>query len=289
MFLNCILGAVLVSWSNDLLLTFIGIELFSLCLYIMVTLSREKYLTKEAALKYFILGSVSSAFLIYGIGYIYGASGTTFLSQMSEIAINLPSVSRLFLLGLGFSFLGFLFKISAFPLQWWTPDVYEGSSTVLVGFMATAIKVTLFVFFLRLVFTNFFLSERTHSFEEIFKWIAVLTMLVGNGAALIQTHLKRMLAYSGIAHSGYILMGVLVAGSEFQLLGASGVLFYLLAYVFMTLGAFTFLTFLENDEKSSPQLSDLKGIAQTCPYLALSFSILLLGLTGIPLTSGFFW
>ena len=286
--LNSVLGMLLFAWSNEFLMAFIGLELFSFSLYIMILLNAEKTLSKEAAVKYFILGSLASAIFAYGISFLYGTTGTTYLDEMVEKVPVLMKISRLFFMGLSLSFIGLLFKVAAFPFHWWVPDVYQGSASPLTGFMATAVKVAAFTFLLKFVSLGFLGTENSLSFENLFMWIAVLTMLVGNGAALFQNQIKRMLAYSAIAHSGYLLMALFAGGLGGFSLAQPAILFYLLGYTFATIGLFSLLNMLENQERVHINFDDLKGLAYREPYMAIGITILTLSLAGLPLTAGFF-
>jgi NADH-quinone oxidoreductase subunit N len=287
--LNSAIGMMVMAWSNDLIITFIGIELMSLCLYLVIALSREAKLSKEAAFKYFVLGSFASAIFLYGIAFIYGVTGTTYLDKVVEAAPQLISENRLFLVGVVFAILGFCFKAAIVPFHAWAPDVYEGSPTPVTGFMATGVKLVTFVAFLRLVRGDYLSVESTHELVDLLQWLAVITMCVGNIAAIIQSSLKRMLAYSSIAHSGYVLIGVIAAavgGEGWR--GDFGVIYYVLAYTIMTLGAFGFVCLLEKREGDIILVDDLKGLAKRNPAAALMFALFLLSLAGIPPLVGFF-
>lgn len=287
--MNCAIGMLTMVWSNDLIVTFVGLELFSLCLYMLIALSLEEKLSKEAAFKYFVLGSFASAFMLYGISFIYGTVGSTYLPEMFQASQNLLGTNRLFLIGFVLLLLGFAFKISLFPFHAWAPDVYQGSPTPLTGFMATAVKAVSIAFMLRLVAAQAFTVERVWPFVNALQWMAALTILVGNVGAFRQKSLKRMLAYSSVAHSGYILIGIIAAGiGGASMLGATGVMFYVLAYSLMTIGAFGVLHMLETRPDSDLTVEDLRGLASQKPWLALCMTILLLSLTGIPPTIGFF-
>lgn len=282
------IGMLILMMSNDLIVTFIGIEVMSLCLYILVAMSKEEVLSKEAAFKYFVLGSFASAIFLFGISFIYGTVGSTYLPEVSKAVSTLfEAKNRLFILGTSLVVLGFAFKVSIFPLHAWTPDVYQGSPTPVTAFMATAVKAATFVAFLR-----FFRSEgfpEMTSLLTVATWMAVLTMFVGNAAAVIQDNFKRMLAYSSVAHSGYAMIGLITAGFGSNFGPAAGsLLFYLFSYSLMTLGAFALIAIFEKNENTSLSVSDLKGLAKKHPGLALSLSILMLSLAGIPPTLGFF-
>ena len=287
--LNSAVGMMLVSWSNDLIMLFIGIEMMSLCLYLAIALSLEERLSKEAAFKYYVLGGFVSAIFLYGVAFIFGTTGGTYLLEISEIGAELISTNRLFLFGVIMVVVGLSFKVSIFPFHAWTPDVYQGSSTPVTGFMAAGVKIAVFVAFLRVMATQILTGERAGDFIVALQWLAAFTMLAGNIAAIIQENFKRLLAYSSVAHSGYVLMGVLAAGvGNVGALGASGVLFYVLGYSIMTLGAFGVISLLEKNENSEISVTDLRGLGTKYPWLALCLSIFLLSLAGIPPTVGFF-
>lgn len=287
--LNAAIGMMILAWSNDLIVTFIGIELMSLALYIMIAMSLETKLSKEAAFKYFVLGSFASAIFLYGVSFIFGTAGTTYMNEIAQIAVELISSNRLFLFGVALLVIGLGFKVAIVPFHAWTPDVYEGSPTPVTGFMATGVKIVIFAAFLRFIGTEVLLGEQASSLVVCMQWLAVFTMLVGNIAAIMQNNFKRMLAYSSIAHSGYAFVGVIAAGiSGEPILGASGTMFYIFAYTIMTIGAFGVVCLFENREDASIQMSDLKGLASRSPWVALCLTLFMLSLAGIPPTVGFF-
>jgi len=285
--LNATVGMMIVVMSNDLLVTFIGIEMMSLCLYILCAMGREGTLSKEAAFKYFVLGSFASAVFLYGIAFIYGTVGSTFFPDVLEGVGTLIGTNLLFLIGLLFVILGFAFKVSVFPLHAWTPDVYQGAATPLTAYMATAVKAATFIAFLRLLNAQGYGDALP--LQNILQWLAVLTMLVGNVAAILQDNFKRMLAYSSVAHSGYLLIGLLAAGfGDNYNAGATSVVFYLFSYSLMTIGTFALVGLFEKHENASLQVSGLRGLSTRYPLLAFSLTVLLLSLAGIPPTLGFF-
>jgi NADH-quinone oxidoreductase subunit N len=287
--MNCAVGMLTMAWSNDLIITFVGLELFSLCLYMLIAMSLEERVSKEAAFKYFILGSFASAIMLYGISFIYGTVGSTYLPDLIGATPNLLATNRLFLLGFVLLLVGVFFKIGVFPFHAWTPDVYQGSPTPLAGFMATGVKAVTLAFFLRIVASQAFTVERFWPFVDVMQWLAVFTILIGNIGAFRQKSLKRMLAYSSIAHSGYVMIGIIAAGiGGASMLGAGGVMFYILGYSLMTIGAFGVLHLLEPRADADLTVDDLRGLGTEKPWLALSMTILLLSLTGIPPTLGFF-
>lgn len=285
--LNAIAGMLVIAWSNDLIVTFIGVELMSLCLYVLIGLGMEQKLSKESAFKYFVLGSFGSAFLLYGIAMLYGATGSTMLTKIVEVAPVLMSNDRIFIVGTLMIVVGILFKIAIFPFHAWTPDVYQGAPTPITAFMATGVKVVMFVLFARLALTGVF--EGSDSFINVLEWLAVLSILVGNLAALRQANFKRMLAYSSIAHSGYLMIGILtVAVSPTPQKALASVIFYLLTYTIMTLGSFAAVSLYEKSENSTLLVDDLKGLSTRRPRLAAGMTILLLSVAGIPPLAGFF-
>lgn len=287
--MNSAVGMLTMVWANDLIVVFVGLELFSLCLYMMIAMSLEEKVSKEAAFKYFILGSFASALMLYGISFIYGTVGSTYLPELLSSTQNLLATNRLFLLGFVLLIVGLLFKAAIFPFHAWTPDVYQGAPTPLTAFMATGVKAATLAFFLRLVASQAFTVERFWPFVDALQWLTVLTILVGNVGAFRQRSLKRMLAYSSIAHSGYVMIGLIAAGiGGASMLGASGVLFYIMSYALMTIGAFGVLTMLEPRPDSDLTIEDLRGLAAEKPWVALALTVLLLSLTGIPPTVGFF-
>ncbi len=280
-------GMLILVAAVDLLVVFIGLEMMSLPLYLMIAMSHEGKLSKEAALKYFLLGSFASAILLYGVALIFGSTGGTNILAFMGDAAELVQTSRLFLFGITFVILGFCFKVSIAPFHAWTPDVYQGAPTPHSAFMATAVKAVSFAAFLRIIATQALVGS-DHLFD-ILQWLAVITMIVGNTAAILQNNLKRMIAYSSVAHSGYLLIGVITAGvSQNSIFGASSVIFYLLSYAFMTLGAFAIASMMERSENHIINIDDLAGLAKKRPMLSLCMTVFLLSLAGIPPTVGFF-
>ncbi|MCB0407152.1 MAG: NADH-quinone oxidoreductase subunit N [Bdellovibrionales bacterium] len=287
--LNSAIGMMVVVWANDLMTLFIGIELMSLCLYILIALSSEERLSKEAAFKYFVLGSFASAIMLYGVSFIYGTVNATTIPEITKLAPDLMETNRLFLMGVILTMLGLFFKVSIFPFHAWTPDVYQGAATPLTAFMSTGVKAVSLAFILRFFTMDILLSEHSTPLMNAVEWLAALTILVGNIAAIMQTNFKRMLAYSSVAHSGYVLIGLLAAGVGGEaLLGASGVVFYVISYAIMTLGAFGVIGLFETNEDSMIDIDDLKGLAQRSPWVAACISLFMLSLAGIPPTVGFF-
>lgn len=295
--LGSMIGMLIVVMSNDLIVTFLGIEMMSLCLYILVAMSREHTLSKEAAFKYFVLGSFASAVFLYGIALLYGTVGSTQIPIVTaKVAELLANHNQLFYIGLAMVIIGFAFKVSIFPFHAWTPDVYQGASTPITAFMATAVKAATFIAILRLfqhadpATRSSFLAEP--KFLSVLSWLAVLSMLLGNVAAVMQNNFKRILAYSSISHSGFLLVGVITAGFaeriESSLAATTVVLFYLFSYTLMTLGAFSLIGILEKQVGHSLTVDDLKGLASRSPVLAGALAIIMFSLAGVPPTIGFF-
>ncbi len=284
-------GMLILVSANDLLSVFIGLETMSLPLYVMIAISKEQVLAKESAFKYFILGSFASAIFLFGISFIFGTAGTTYLSEILAKNAELLGSSKLYVVGVVLVSLGFCFKVSIFPFHAWTPDVYQGAPTSHTAFMSTSIKIVSFLAFLRLVLAVPLESSASvaSNLLDLFQWLAVLTMLVGNVAACLQNNMKRMLAYSSIAHSGYIMVGLISAGvSETPSFGSTAMIFYFLSYAVMTLGSFAIVAALEKDENHELTVQELAGLPKKRPLLALSLLVFMLSLAGIPPMLGFF-
>lgn len=286
--MNSLLGALVLISAINLITVFIGLELMSLSLYLLIAMSHEQKVSKEAAIKYFVLGSLATAIFLYGVSFVYGATGSVSTVDLMQTAQPfLKNNNYLFIFGYTFVVLGFCFKVSIAPFHAWTPDVYQGAPTPITGYMATAIKTASFAAFLRIIASKGL--SGSDNLLVILQWLAVITMTLGNVAALVQNNLKRTLAYSSIAHSGYVLIGVIVVGiSDGSAYGAASVVFYLLTYSLMTLGAFGILSLIEKNENSSVQTDDLAGFAKNKPMLAFCFSVFLLSLAGLPPAMGFF-
>jgi len=275
-------GMMLFAAADTLLVSFIALEVLSLPLYLLAGLARRRrLLSQEAALKYFLLGAFSSAFFLYGLALVYGFAGSVQLGKIADAAGVAGKGDLLLYLGMGLVVIGVLFKVSAAPFHTWTPDVYQGSPTPITGFMAALTKVAAFGALLRLLYVSFGpLREDWRPFIWI---IAILTMVVGSVVAITQQDVKRMLAYSSIAHAGFLLVGVAAANAA----GISGTLFYLVAYGFTTIGAFAVVTLVRDGDGEATHLSKWQGLGKRSPFLAASFAVFLFALAGIPLTSGF--
>jgi len=279
-----IVGQSLMVASNELIMLFIGLEISSIATYVLAGYLRDDLRNNESAIKYFLLGSFATAFLLYGVAWIYGGTGTTDLAGIRSALMNPATSPPALLVGVSAAlmFVGFAFKVSAAPFQVWAPDVYQGAPAPVTAFMSAGPKAAAFAVFLRVFMTAFGpISDR---WVPII-WISALaTMLVGNFAALLQSNIKRLLAYSSIAHAGYVMVAV----AAHSAIGTAAAMFYLAAYAFMNIGAFAVVTHFARQKERYVELADLAGLARKQPATAALFSIFLLSLIGIPLTGGFF-
>jgi NADH-quinone oxidoreductase subunit N len=274
-------GMMLLASANDLIMVFLAIELMSLSLYVMAGIFKTRLTSSEASMKYFLLGAFASSFLLYGIALIYGATGSTNFERIAAAVVGVP-LSPMFLGGVGLMLVGFGFKISAVPFHMWAPDVYEGAPTSVSALIATGSKAAAFAALIRLLGGALRIAQPDAS--AILWILAAVTMTVGNVVALAQSNLKRMLAYSSVAHVGYMLVGLVAGGA----VGASAVLFYLLAYVFTTGGAFGAILLCERGREEAVDVGDYAGLARRHPLLAAALTLFLLSLVGIPPLAGFF-
>ncbi|MFD9208471.1 NADH-quinone oxidoreductase subunit NuoN [Streptomyces sioyaensis] len=286
-------GMLIFPAANDLLTLFIALEVFSLPLYILCALARrQRLLSQEAAVKYFLLGAFSSAFLLFGVALLYGYAGTVGYAGIAQVVADGakqidPALAgtmgndALLLIGAALVLMGLLFKVGAVPFHMWTPDVYQGAPTPVTGFMAAATKVAAFGALLRLLYVV--LPGMRWDWRPVMWGVAIITMLGGAIVAITQTDIKRLLAYSSIAHAGFILAGVIATSED----GVSSVLFYLGAYSFVTLGAFAVVTLVRDAGGEATALSKWAGLGRRSPLVAAVFAVFLLAFAGIPLTSGF--
>ncbi len=279
-----IVGQCLMATANELIMIFIGIEVSSIATYVLAGYLRDDKRNNEAALKYFLLGSFATAFLLYGIAWIYGGTGTTNLSAIRRLLLDPQTAPALALTGAAIAllFVGLLFKISAVPFQMWAPDVYQGAPAPVTAFLSTGPKAAAFAAFLRIAMTAF-APVKDHWTPALWA-CAMATMVVGNFAALRQSNVKRLLAYSSIAHAGYVLVA-LTAASE---TGIAAAMFYLAAYAAMNLGAFAVVIYVARPGERRVEISDLAGLGVRQPATAALLTVFLLSLIGVPLTGGFF-
>ncbi len=277
------LGMMLMAAGTHLITIFLGLETMSISIYVLAGILREDRRSVESALKYFLLGAFATGFLLYGIALLYGATGSLNLKEIGVYIASNKGLMRnpMLLMSLAFLTIGFGFKIASVPFHMWTPDVYEGAPTSITAFMATGVKAAGFAALVRVFFSA--LPSLLPDWSVIMWLLAVATMTVGNLVAIAQTNIKRMLAYSSIAHAGYLLIAI-VAGNA---LGISGVLFYLMTYAFMNLGAFTCVILLGKKGEENTLINDYSGIGFKYPALAASMTIFLLSMAGIPPLGGF--
>lgn len=275
-------GMLVMAGSNELMMIFIGLEILSIATYVMAGFRRTDLRSNEAALKYFLLGSFASAFFLYGVALIFGATGSTNLISISAAVASRSDISfSLVFLSAALILVALCFKVAVAPFHIWAPDVYEGAPTPITGFMSVGPKAAGFAVLFRVFLTAFPVLEVR--WTEVMWVIAALTMILGNVIAVVQPNIKRMLAYSSIAHAGYIAVAFTANTSR----GGSAALFYLLAYAAMNLGAFAIVTVLGRSEDAKVKLSDYAGLASKRPALAALLSLFLLSLAGVPGTAGF--
>jgi NADH-quinone oxidoreductase subunit N len=275
-------GMLLFPVANDLITLFVALEMLSLPLYLMAGLSRRRRLaSQESALKYFLLGAFSSAFFLFGAAYLYGFSASISFAGIREAIVGGSGNDVLLLVGMAFLSIGLLFKVGAVPFHAWSPDVYQGAPTAVTAFMAAATKVAAFGAMLRIYYTVF--ANAQWSWTPVLSGIAIVTMLLGSLVAITQRDVKRMLAYSSIAHAGFLLSGVIALNKA----GLDATIFYLFAYGIATVGAFAVVTLVRDSAGEVTDLNRWKGLGKRSPFAATSFALFLLAFAGIPLTSGF--
>jgi NADH-quinone oxidoreductase subunit N len=280
--LFAIAGMMLMATASDLLLIFLALEILSLAVYVLTGIRRDSPLASEAALKYFLLGAFSSAFFLYGIAFTYGLTGSTRLDRIGSLmaAQSMPP-TPMQLVAVGLLFVGFAFKVSAVPFHMWTPDAYEAAPPAVTGFMSTGVKAAAFAAFAR-VFLSAFEPMRA-DWGAVLWWVAAATMIVGTVVGVMQSSVKRMLAYSSIAHGGYLLLALLSAND----VGKGAILFYLLTYAITNLGAFGVIAVLETETQANDRVQDYAGLWNERPALAALMTVFLLSLGGFPPLAGF--
>lgn len=276
------IGMMLMASGADLLNIYIGLEVMSISIYILTGFKRSKLISNEASLKYFLLGAFATGFLLYGISLVYGSTGAINLKQIAGFIADKGSISNpLLLMGMALIIIGLGFKVASVPFHAWVPDVYEGAPTTITAFMSVGPKAAAFAAFLRILMTAF--GSTHYEWQKIIYILALLTMTVGNVVAIAQTNLKRMLAYSSIAHAGYLLIALVAAND----MGVSSVLFYILAYTFMNIGALAVVIIVSQKGDEFLQIHDFAGLGFKHPGLAVAMSLFMLSMAGIPPTAGF--
>ncbi|OGU13935.1 MAG: hypothetical protein A2X61_16510 [Ignavibacteria bacterium GWB2_35_12] len=287
-----IAGMMIIGHANNLLVLFIGIELMSISFYILSGFFRTNARSVEAALKYFLLGAFATGFLLYGMALIYGATGNIDINKATFFMTTVVKAPLILSIGVGLLIIGLSFKVAAFPFHQWAPDVYHGAPTVVAGFMSTAGKAAALLAMVIVIRPLIPQDIEKHELNQIFNGdtirliialISAATMLIGNISALVQKNVKRMLAYSSVAHAGYLLMGIVANNPK----GWDGIAFYAVAYMFMQIGAFVIISLLERNNEANLDISDYAGLSRTHPILAATMGIFMFSLTGIPPFAGF--
>lgn len=291
LFLLSAIGGIVMGAANELIVLFLGLETLSIALYVLAASNRRRVESQESGLKYFILGGFSSAFFLYGIALVYGATGTTRLTSPDPVTPSIFSYLRdnivvseeksLLLAGVALLVVGLGFKIAAVPFHSWSPDVYQGAPSPVTAFMASAAKVAAFAALLRVL--TYGLTAQQDDWKPVVWVLAVATLVVGSLLAVVQTNVKRMLAYSSISHAGFILVGVEATSDK----GTSGALFYLLAYAVLVIGTFGVVTLVGRTGDAEHELDSYRGLGKQRPVLAFALTVFLLAQAGVPLTSGF--
>ena len=280
--LFAVAGMIMMATAIDLLVVFVALEILSLAVYVLTGIRRDNPQGTEAAFKYFLLGAFSSAFFLYGIAFTYGLTGSTRLDRIGAfLAAQPPSDSPMVLVAIGLLLVGFAFKISAVPFHMWTPDAYEGAPAVVTGFMSTGVKAAAFAAFARVFLSSF--ESFSADWVPVVWVLAAATMILGSVVGVVQNNLKRMLAYSSIAHGGYLLVGLVAANQ----IGKAAILFYLLAYAVTNLAAFGVIALVGSRDRANDALTDYAGLGRTQPALAALMTVCLLSLGGLPPTAGF--
>jgi len=281
--LFAVLGMLLMISANDLLSFYMALEMSSLALYVLASFNRDNAKSSEAGLKYFVLGALASGMLLFGMSLVYGFAGTTGFDELSKLFTDTEgAVSKGVVIGMVLIIIGFCFKLSAVPFHMWTPDVYEGAPTPVTAFFATAPKIAAIALFARVLFGPF--AELHDQWQQVVVAASILSMLTGALAAIMQTNIKRLLAYSSIGHVGFMLMA-LAAGSQ---AGVQAMLIYIGVYIFMSAGMFGCVLLMKRGGHAVEEIKDLSGLAQTHPALALAIAVFMFSMAGIPPLAGFF-
>jgi NADH-quinone oxidoreductase subunit N len=277
-----VIGMMVLASATSLVTVFLGLELLSISLYVMCGFARTDFRSQEAAAKYLLVGGFASAFVLYGMALVYGGAGTTVIPEIAQRLGEASSANPLILLGIVLMGVGFAFKVSAAPFHMWTPDVYQGAPIPVTAFMSVGTKAAAFAMIVR-VFAGG-LPHLAPEWQVVLAIVAFASMVFGNLMAIVQTSLKRLLAYSGIAQAGYILIGVIAGGPN----GLAAVLYYLFVYMFMNFGAFAVITLLAGPDGDRDSFADLEGLGRRNPVLAVGMTIFMLSLAGFPPSVGFF-
>lgn len=276
-------GGLMMASANDLIVMFLGLEILSIAVYTVTAMHLRRLTSQEAAIKYFVLGAFSSAFFLYGVALVYGATGTTNLARiLTFFSANVLDDRALLVAGIALMLVGFGFKVAAVPFHAWTPDVYQGAPSPAVAYMASGVKAAGFAGLLRVLFLGF--QGYAVDWQPVVYGIAALTLVVGSVLAVVQSNVKRMMAYSSISHAGFVLVGVQAASER----GTAAALFYLAAYTFMIVGTFGVITLVGRRGDALHHVDDYRGLGTRRPVLAFVFTVFLLAQAGVPLTSGFF-
>jgi NADH-quinone oxidoreductase subunit N len=277
-----VVGMMVMASATNLMTLYLGLELHSLALYVLAAFARDDVRSSEAGLKYFVLGALASGLLLYGISLVYGFSGTMDFASLTKALARPDAVSPGVIVGVVFVLVGLAFKIAAVPFHMWTPDVYEGAPTPVTVFFATAPKVAAFALLLRTMVMPF--GHLLMAWQQLIVLVSIASMILGALAAIGQTNIKRLMAYSSIGHMGYALIGLAVGTPE----GVRGVLIYLIVYVFMSAGTFACIIAMQRRGRALERITDLNGLARTDPALALGMAVFMFSMAGVPPLAGFF-
>ncbi len=273
-------GMLVLAAARDMMLVFLGIELMSLAVYVLTGVNRRSARGAESAIKYFLLGGFASGFLLYGMALLFGATGSTRLVDIAAWVQSHPQLGAMFIVGLALLLVGMAFKVAAVPFHFWTPDVYDGAPLPVTAFMSACVKTAAFATFARIMIEA--MSGAAVRWHPVLWWLAVITMVTGNVLALSQRNLVRMLAYSSVAHAGYLLVSIVANSAA----GSTALVFYLASYTIATMGAFAVLIIVNDGQDRSPTLDDLAGLWLTRPGLAISMAVFLFAFLGMPLVGG---
>ncbi|MBS27563.1 MAG: NADH-quinone oxidoreductase subunit NuoN [Alphaproteobacteria bacterium] len=277
-----VLGMMMMVSANDLIAVYVGLELQSLSLYVIAAIRRDNLRSSEAGLKYFVLGALSSGILLYGMSLVYGFAGTTSFEGLAATFAADSDTPIGVIVGLVFIAAGLAFKVSAVPFHMWTPDVYEGAPTPVTAFFAAAPKIAAMALFVRVMLEPF--GDLLFEWQQIIWFISLASMILGSFAAIVQTNIKRLMAYSSIGHMGFVLVG-LAAGNE---QGVQGILLYLTIYLFMNMGTFACILAMRRQGRMVEEIDELAGLSKTNPYMAAAIGIFMFSMAGIPPLAGFF-